>query len=300
MKKTSLLIIITLFFVFNWNNDLFGQKSIVFDDLKMKSEILSKDKKFSIYLPPGYKKSNQTYPVVYLLHGGGNGPVIDKHKDWIQKGDMQKIVDLGIRKGTISPMIIVMPDAEMTYYMNNVNGDYQFEDYFIDELIPYIEENFRCRKEKKFRSIAGLSMGGFGALLYSLHHPSVFSSCASISAGIRTDEEINNLPYDQFMRRYKTALGNFKDGEKRITDFWNSNSILYLVNNLKDDQKGEVRFYIDIGDDDHLYKGNSTLHTIMRDRKIVHEYRVRDGGHTWKYFSSGLEDALEFISLDFK
>ncbi len=210
---------------------------------------------------------------------------------------MQAIVDANVRAGKSDPMIIVMPDAEMTFYLNHVRGEYQYEDYFIKELIPHIEKTYRCRAEKRYRSIAGLSMGGFGSLLYSLHHPELFASCYAMSAAVRTDEEINKLTLPEFQRRYKSALGEVKAGDQRITDFWNQNSILFLMKNLPEDKKKAVRFYLDCGDDDtSLYTGNSLLHVLMRNQGIPHEYRVRDGGHTWAYWRSALPEALSFIS----
>ena len=297
MQRICLILLIT-FFGFCFNFDAAAQGSLVFDNLSMKSEILGKEKHYSLYLPPGYKYSERTYPVLYLLHGGGSRPL--KHKAWIQHGDVQRIADEAILSGTIAPMIIVMPDAEMTYYMNNVNGEYQFEDFFIEELIPYIEKNYRTRTEKRYRAIAGLSMGGYGALLYSLHHPNLFTACSSLSGAIRTDQQIREMPHDQYLRRYGRAVGDVKENSERITDFWNSNSILYIVKNITDKEKDQVRIYLDIGDDDFLYKGNSLLHISMRDLNIPHEYRVREGRHNWEYWRSGLEDALKFISEDFR
>ncbi|HEV7350476.1 alpha/beta hydrolase [Telluribacter sp.] len=273
---------------------LLAQQSTVFDNLGLKSTILNKEKKFALYLPAGYETSSRRYPVVYLLHGGG-----DDQTGWLQFGEMQRIVDKGIREGTIAPMIVVMPDAEMTYYLNNREGKYQFEDFFIKELIPHIEKNYRCHTKKEYRAVAGLSMGGFGSLLYSLHHPDMFAACAAMSAAVRSDEEINALSHQEFLRRYRTALGEVKEGENRISEYWNKNSILYLMQQLPDERKKDVRFYLDCGDDDFLYKGNSTLHILMRDRNVPHEYRVRNGGHTWEYWRTGLPDALEFISQSF-
>ncbi|GAB2775266.1 alpha/beta hydrolase-fold protein [Rhabdobacter roseus] len=271
-----------------------AQESQVHEEVVVKSTLLKKDMKLALYLPPGYATSTRKYPVLYLLHGGG-----DDHTGWVQFGEMQRLVDEGIRAGRVAPMIVVMPDAERTYYLNSAAGTYQYEDYFIQELIPYIEKNYRCRPEKQYRALAGLSMGGFGSLLYALHHPELFSACAAMSAAVRTDEEINALPHDEFLRRYRTALGEVPANAHRITDFWNQNSILYLMQNLPEAQKTAVRYYLDCGDDDFLYKGNATLHTLMRDRNIPHEYRVRDGGHTWSYWRSGLPAALEFISQSF-
>lgn len=274
----------------------FAQDSNVFDDLTIKSTILKKDKKFALYLPAGYETSQRAYPVLYLLHGGG-----DDQTAWIQSGNMQHIVDKAIQEGKISPIIVVMPDAEMTFYMNNVAGKYQYEDYFIKELIPHIEKTYRCRTEKRHRAVAGLSMGGFGSLLYALHHPDLFGSCVGLSAAVRTDQQIREMPHQEYLRRYRSTMGELKDGENRITDHWNQNSILYLLQKLPEAQKKAVRFYLDCGDDDLLlHEGNSQLHTVMRNLNIPHEYRVRDGGHTWEYWRSGLPDALMFISQSFQ
>ncbi|GAB3921356.1 alpha/beta hydrolase [Larkinella terrae] len=273
----------------------FAQESKVFDDLTVKSAILKKDKKFALYLPPGYENSQRSYPVLYLLHGGG-----DDQTAWLQSGNMQNIVDREIREGRIPPMIVVMPDAEMTFYLNSAAGKYQFEDFFIKELIPHIEKTYRCRAEKRFRAVAGLSMGGFGSLLYAMHHPDLFGSCAAFSAGVRTDQQIREMPHQEYLRRYRTAMGELKETDNRITDFWNQNSILYLIQKMPEAQKKAVRFYLDCGDDDQLlYKGNAEMHTLMRDLNIPHEYRVRNGGHTWEYWRSGLPDALQFISQSF-
>ena len=291
-KLQSRLFLFSTLFCFFLLSNIFAQDSKVFDDLSLKSQILKKDMKFSLYLPNGYETSNRRYPVLYLLHGGGGN-----HTDWIQLGNVQAIADASIREGKAEPMIIVMPDAGMSFYLNNIRGEYQYEDYFIKELIPHIEKSYRIRAEKRFRSISGLSMGGFGSLLYALHHPELFNSCYAMSAAVRTDEQINQMALPEFQRRYKSALGDIKESDRRITDFWNQNSILFLMKNLPENQKKSVRFFLDCGDDDtSLYTGNSLLHNLMRDLNIPHEYRVRDGGHTWEYWRTGLPEALNFIS----
>lgn len=286
MIQTRLLIPLLMSFTqFSW-----GQGSIVYDSLTMKSSILNKEKAYAIYLPEGYESSQRRYAVLYLLHGNGGN-----QSSWIQVGNMQRIADKAIEEGKADPMIIVMPDGERTYFMNTVDGKYQFEDFFVEEFIPYIEKTYRCRSEKRFRSIAGLSMGGFGALLYAFHYPELFNASAALSAAVRTDEEVIEMPNDAYLTRYGKMIGELQ-GESRITNFWNQNSILFLATQLKEDQKKSVRFFIDIGDDDFLYKGNSTLHMTMRDLNIPHEYRVRNGAHTWEYWRSGLPDILTFVS----
>ena len=274
----------------------FAQASKILTNVSIKSEILARDKLFNIYLPPDYDSSQEVYPVLYLLHGSGTRP--DLHQRLVDAGFQGKMDSL-IASGKVNPMVVVIPDAEMTFYLNNINGDYQFEDYFIEELVPAVEKRFKCGGEKAFRGIAGQSMGGFCALLYSLHHPELFNACAVLAAAIRTDEQIEEMPYEDFLKNYKSAFGEINRNTVRINDFWNSNSILYLISNLPIKRISQVKYYIDIGDDDHLYKGNSLFHIKLRDLEIAHEYRVRDGKHNRIYFRTALDDALIFISNNF-
>lgn len=287
----TLLIIATQFGV--------AQESQVFDNLTVQSDILSQKVKYSIYLPAGYESNHRHYPVVYLLHGGGPHP--ERHQQWIVQGDMQRIMDEGIKNGSMSSTIIVMADAERSYYMNNTNGKYQYEDFYIQELIPHIEKTYRCRTEKKFRGIIGLSMGGFGALLYAFKHPDLFNACAAFSSAIRTDEEIRAIPHSQYLARHGTAMGQLQAGEERITDFWRQNHPLHLVQSLPVEQLKKVKYYVDCGDDDdYLYKGNSLLHITMRERGIPHEFRIRDGAHNWLYWQQGLKDGMAFLTKHFR
>lgn len=271
----------------------FAQESKLNENGIINSSILKEDVKYSIYLPEGYETSDRLYPVLYLLHG-----LSDDHTGWPQFGEVKSIADEAIRNGEATPMIIVMPDAKRTFYVNDVEGKYKYEDFFFNEFIPFIEKKYKCRTSAEFRAISGLSMGGYGSLLYSLHHPEMFAACYAMSSGIRTDEEIINMNDDSYDAVYKHLFGAYK-GKDRINDYYNNYSILYLISRMPDAQKNKVRFYIDCGDDDFLYKGNATLHILMRDLNIPHEYRVRQGGHEWEYWRTGLQNALPFVSKSF-
>lgn len=89
-------------------------------------------------------------------------------------------------------MIIVMPNAWDTWYINQYDGKAPYEDMFFEELIPYIEKAYRARSRQEFRAIAGLSMGGYGSFLYSLHHPEMFAACAPLSAAVFDDSTMEN------------------------------------------------------------------------------------------------------------
>ncbi len=268
-----------------------AQSSQTLDNLSLKSRTLEQQMHYSVYLPAGYEFSRKTYPILYLLHGMG-----DNHTAWIRNGQIQQITDKAISLGQIDPVVIIMPDAGMSYYMNSIDGKYLYEDYFFHELMPYIEHTYRITAGKRYRSIAGQSMGGYGALLYAFHRPDLFNTCIALSPGIRTDEQINQLSAPDYNQRYQIPLGPAEPDTPRITEYYRERySILHLTSRIPDKLKNAVRLYIDCGDDDYLYKGNSLLHILLRDRHIPHEYRVRNGGHNWKYWREGIQDGLLYM-----
>jgi len=196
-------------------------------------------------------------------------------------------------------MILVMPDGGVSWYVNNSDNSVRYEDFFFQEFLPYIESHYRIRAEKQYRGIAGLSMGGNGSLVYSLKHPDKFAACAAYSVGVFTDEEIiayNDAQWDNVLGK---VYGVGLKGKERLTQHYYSNNLFYLIKNTNVEKLKSVKLYIDCGDDDFLYKGNSALHVMLRDYNIPHEYRTRDGGHEWSYWRSGLLNGLKFIGTSF-
>ncbi|MDN5215322.1 alpha/beta hydrolase family protein [Fulvivirgaceae bacterium BMA12] len=259
------------------------------------SKILDKEVRYTIYLPPGYDHSNRKYPVVYLLHG-----YTDSDIAWVQFGEIQAIADEGINNRDIPPMIIVTPDAGVTWYINDHEGKVRYEDMFIQEFIPYIDQNYRTRIKKEFRGISGLSMGGYGAFLYAIKHPELFAASTPLSAAFYTEEEVISHEQERWDRIEAVMYGKHLKGKGRLTKHWKANNPFHLLANTPVDDIKSVRYYFDCGDDDFLYKGNSKMHTVLRDMEIPHEFRIRDGGHSWSYWRTGILDALIFISKSFK
>jgi S-formylglutathione hydrolase FrmB len=282
-------VILVTFFI-SWIFSVAAQNGKVLESLTFGSDLLDYPVNYSVYLPPDYDVSERSYPVVYLLHGYS-----DDETGWIQFGEANRIADEGINGGEVAPCIIVMPDGKVTWYANSYDGKDPWEDMFIQEFIPFIEKKFRIRPKKEFRAIAGLSMGGNGALMLSMRHPGLFSSCVALSAGTHTDEEI--LAGDAYDRFFGSVYGPRPENE--VSAYWKKYSPLHLPDSVETEKLRSVRFYIDCGDDDFLYKGNAALHVKMRDMNISHEYRVRDGSHSWSYWRTGLHDGLIFISEKF-
>ena len=265
-----------------------SQTGKVFDNLVMKSKILNMDRKFAIYLPPDYETSQRSYPVLYLLHGAG-----DDQTGWVQFGEVLNIADKVIKEGSATPMIIIMPDASTGQrgYFNDIKNNWRYEDFFFNELMPYVEKTWRIKTEKRYRAISGLSMGGGGTFMYALHRPELFSAACPLSAYIgphSIDEFKKNISKDQ------PALP-----DSVITGYFNRHNAISLVNNVADSVKRSVRWYIDCGDDDFLYEGNSLVHIAMKKKDIPHEFRIREGAHNWTYWRQSLPTVLEFISMSF-
>ena len=262
----------------------------------MTSAILAEDVRYTIYLPADYETSERDYPIVYLLHGYS-----DDDSGWLQFGEANRIADAAIDAGDIPPMIIVMPDGKVSWYINDYAGAVRWEDMFVDEFMPHIETAYRIRRKKEFRGIAGLSMGGYGSLVLAMHNPDLFAAVAAFSSGIFTDAEMQAMPQSDYDNFWGPLIGGTgREGSARHTDHWRQHSVLDLVTTIPADELKTLRYYIDCGDDDFLAVGNSTLHILMTEHEIPHEYRVRDGAHTWSYWRTGLPTGLAFIGESFR
>lgn len=280
----KILIPCCLILGFFWSSH--AQMGKVHDNLSMTSKILKSERKYAIYLPPDYESSERSYPVLYLLHGAG-----DDQTGWVQFGEVLGITDKAIKKGMATPMIIVMPDANTGQrgYFNQ--GDWKYEDFFFKEFMPYVEKKYRIKGEKRYRAVAGLSMGGGGSFMYALHHPELFSSACPLSAyiGPLTLEDLKS----------QISRGDKKYTNTEIQEYFERHNALNLIESVPLEDIKSVRWYIDCGDDDFLYEGNSLVHIAMKKKEIPHEYRVREGRHTWTYWRESLPKVLEFVSQAF-
>ncbi|MCX6568947.1 MAG: alpha/beta hydrolase family protein [Candidatus Aminicenantes bacterium] len=276
----------------SWGGPASGQ---VLEGLRFNSRVLGRDVPYAIYLPPDYATSSRRYPVVYLLHGFS-----DDESGWIQFGEVNMAADKAISDREIPPMIIVMPDGGVSWYINDSQNKVRYEDMFVQELIPHIDRTFRTRPSREFRGISGLSMGGWGTLVYALRHPELFAACAAFSAGIWPDEEILGMKQDTWDEDLGPVFGAGLSGKDRLTPYFRQVNPLDLAKSLPVESLKKVRFYIDCGDDDFLIKGNCALHFVLTDRKIPHEFRVRDGAHTWIYWRTGIVEGLAFIGRSFE
>ena len=269
-------------------------RGTVKESLTIDSKILGKQVHYTIYLPFDYETSDRYYPVLYLLHG-----YTDNDMGWIQFGEAHLIADELIARREVPPMIIAMPDGGVSFYINNFDNSVRYEDFFMQEFMPYIEKTYRIRSEKRYRGIAGLSMGGYGTLNYALKYPEKFAAAVAFSAAIFSEEDILSVDKEEWQRIHRDLFGPYQEGKARLTDHYRNNNAFDVTNAKGAEAYRNLRLMLDCGDDDFLTQDNCRLHIHLIDMGIRHEFRMRDGAHNWTYWRTGLPDALKFIGASF-
>lgn len=272
----------------------FAQDNLrILEGLSIESEILGQAVKYSIILPEEYHTTKKSYPVVYLLHGLG-----DDESSWLEYGRVNQYTDGAVKQGEIQPMIYVMPQGFRNYYVNDYAGTFLYEDMFINELVPFIDKEYRTIPDKDHRATMGYSMGGYGALILPLKHPEVFTVSVPLSISVRTDEQYKTEDASGWDDQWGRLFGGVGEmGEKRITDYYKQHSPFHIFKESDLTRFSDLKLYIDNGDDEYtLCRSNEELHMLLRDRNFQHEFRVRDGGHEFSYWREALPNGLRFIS----
>ena len=206
------------------------------------------------------------------------------------------MADQLIASGEAVEMIIVTPNAGGNIYEGAWNGYFDmpgwaYETFFFTEFLPYIESTYRVIGNKENRAVAGLSMGRGGATVYGQKHPELFNSVYAMSALMdipQRDAAPSQRPDD------KMAI---------LTKSVQENSAVRFVTEADEERIKTLRsvnWFVDCGDDDFLLDRNIELTQAMREKQIRHEFRVRDGGHTWEYWHSALYNCLRYLSRNFR
>jgi len=234
---------------------------------------------YAVYLPDGYDSSTLRYPVLYLLHGHGGSLY-----DWVNLGHIQQKADELIAHGEIPPAIIVMPDADSTWYVDRKE---KMETATIRDLVGDAERNFRALGARDGRLVAGLSMGGYGALRFALKYPEMFAAAALLSPAIYDPEP------PQASGARKAGVFGAPDFDPQVWKELNYPALweAFLA------KKIAVPMYIDSGDDDSLFiEAEATrLYSLLRKNGQPAELRIVDGGHDWQVWEGTIADALRYI-----
>lgn len=243
------------------------------------SQALQRKWTYAVYVPDGYDASTLRYPVLYLLHGHNGGLY-----DWVNLGHIQQTADAMIARGDMPPAIIVMPDAGSTWFVDRKE---KMETAVIQDLVPDVQRTFRVIDERSGRLIAGLSMGGYGALRFVMKYPDMFAAAALLSPAIYDPEP----PQASGARRAGVFGAQEFDAqvwkELNYPALWDA----FLA------RKIAVPMYINSGDDDDYFiEAEATrLYSLLRKNSQPAELRIVDGAHRWPVWESTIGDAMRYV-----
>jgi putative tributyrin esterase len=250
------------------------------------SKILDHPVDYCIDLPADYASSTKRFPVLYFLHG-----LFGNDHRWIDRGG-KEIFDRLTADGTIGPFIVVLPNGGETFYINSEDGKDRYEDFFVQELVPFIDQHYRTIATKDARGISGLSMGGYGALHLAMRHSDLFGSVAATSA-VLVPQLPDPLPTEGRGRFYSRILSH-AFGSPLNRAYWEANSPLTLA---KDPSKFQgLKIYFDVGDQDRygFEKGAAVMNEILDKENYPHTYALRPGGHGWEFLDQYMQYSLKF------
>lgn len=234
------------------------------------SKVTNSWRRVFIYTPPGYDKNqNEKYPVLYILHGGG-----EDESGWSMQGKTNFILDNLIAEGKAKPMIIVMPDANIgpagfgSFGTRNLQ---MFDKELKESVIPFTESNFRVKKDAANRALAGLSMGGIYTLHTGVQNSDMFSSLGVFSSGwiLPSLQEVADSEY-KFMNDNKEKINS------NIKNFWISMG----------------------GKEDIAYKNCQVMMKKLDELGIRYSYSEYPGGHTWPVWRNNLYNFAQMLFKD--
>ena len=251
-----------------------GQRLQTFE---MDSKLLGRRVWFRVILPANYSVGSSTgriYSTLYLLHG-----LAGHFENWTK---LTKVVDYSADYD----WIIVMPEGGDGWYTDSstVPND-KYESYIIREIIPEIDNRFRTDAERRGRAIAGLSMGGYGAIKFGLKYPNLFSIVGSFSGAL--DAPLRG-PKSEFLRPSIISVFGPDDSKTR-----KDNDVYGIIRAMSADQIKNTPFiYLDCGTEDSFFQINRDFDALLVEKKIPHEFRELPGKHEWPYWDSQIQEFL--------
>lgn len=252
----------------NKEGDFYALKNVAHGDIRVKkyfSKATNSWREMYVYTPPGYDNATEKYPVLYLLHGGG-----EDQRGWATQGKTNLILDNLIAENKAKPMVIAMLDGNMT----GVTGfDERALKAFENELkmgaIPFVESNFKVATDAKNRALAGLSMGGLQTLYAGVKNSDMFSSIGVFSSGWWANSTTLSDPQYEFMKNNAATINS------NIKEFWISMG----------------------GKEDIAYENCKIMMSKFDQMGIKYKYSEYPGGHSWPVWR---HDLFMYAPLLFK
>ena len=257
----------------------------------VESRILKRSVAYCVLVPPSYaNEPTRRYPVLYFLHGLG-----DNEQMFLRSGGLDLLEDLRSNH-EIGEFLVVTPAGDSSFYINSHDSRVRYEDFFLQEFMPSIEHRYRVRAGRASHGIAGISMGGYGALRLAFAHPGLFGSVSAHSAALM--ERLPTITVRDSPGMLPLRLLGDVFGSPPDAAFWERNSPIALARtaDLRD-----LKIYFDCGaqDDYGFYAGAKVLDRALTARGIHHEFHLDPGDHDWTYFAAHLPASFRFQSRAF-
>lgn len=253
---------------------------------KLNSKLMAREMPYRIILPYDYKKSPGNYPVVYLLHG-----LTGNFNNWTDKTRLAEYA-------SFCGCIIVTPEGENGWYTDSASApNDRFESYIVQELIPEIDKKFRTRADRANRAIAGLSMGGYGALKFGLKYPATFALVGSFSGALGAASWSNKMLGGRGAIPESIMKVFGADGSTTRLE----NDIFTMAREMTPEKTRSLPFiYLDCGTEDFLIQNNRDFAALLVEKKIPHEFRQLPGAHTWEFWNSQVQEFLRLADRVFR
>lgn len=242
------------------------------DTVTTHSAGMNKDIRAVVISPDSYNRSGR-FPVLYLLHGYS-----DNYSSWVRKcTDLQALADQ-------FQVIVVCPDGGFSswYYDSPIDKNFRYETYVANELVSWVDSNYRTIADRRGRAITGLSMGGHGALYLALKHQDTFIAAGSMSGGV----DIRPFPDNWDIAR---RLGPYAVNPEN----WERNTVINMLNLVSPKNRPEL--IIDCGTEDFFYRCNAALHEKLSYLNIPHDFISRPGRHDWNYWNVAIKYQMLFL-----
>lgn len=252
------------------------------ETVRFQSKLVNATLPYNVILPADYDTSKTTrYPVLYLLHG-----LTGHYNDWVSRTN---VADYAAEYR----MIVVTPEGNDGWYTDSatVTTD-KYESYILDELIPDVQQRYRTIEARYGRSIAGLSMGGYGAIKFGLKSPATFVFAGSMSGAFG----VTRLTEKEIGENWKDSMKLFgaAGSETRM-----KNDLFDIVGKLPAARVASLPyFYFDCGTEDvqFIFSSNRELASLMFEKKIPHEFRELPGDHSWAYWDKQIPEVLKIAA----
>lgn len=251
---------------------------------RLKSKLMGREMPYRVVLPADYETAAASeatyYPVIYLLHG------LTGHFDnWTERSKLGEFAKN-------YKYLIVTPEGDNGWYTDSatVQTD-KYESYIVEELMPEIEKNFRAKKDRTSRSIAGLSMGGYGSIKFGLKYPEKFALVGSFSGALQAASLSDKLLGNSWKALTDSIMNTYgADGSPTRA----ANDVFRLVREMPAEKNKNLPFiYFDCGTEDGLIATNREFSNLLLEKKVAHEFRQLPGKHDWAFWNAQVEEFLE-------